>query len=138
MADQSLRTLARQRVIQALYQWQLTDQNPTEVSEQFLGDQNFSVGDGEYFQSVFLAIVSDHEVIKQCFMPHLDRPVEQLDPIAMSVLMLGTYELQFRDDVPYRVAINEAVELAKSFGPEASHKFVNGVLDKVYAAAQDD
>ena len=137
MTDQKQRSLARQRLVQAMYQWHLTQTEIQDISEQFVGDGLLNQADREYFLDVLPKLVGEQEQLIGMFSTHLDRPYEQLDPVALSVLALGSYELAYRDDVPYKVTINEAIELAKSLGPEGSHKFINGVLDKVAESLRD-
>lgn len=120
---------AREAAVQALYQWQLTDQLPNE--EQFILDHQLEDVDLEYFHH----LVSDvplhvHELDDQ-LLPHLDREVDEVDPVERAILRLGAYELEFQSQVPYKVVLDEAVELARTFGAEHGHKFVNAVLDKV-------
>ncbi|HEV2321090.1 MAG TPA: transcription antitermination factor NusB, partial [Gammaproteobacteria bacterium] len=86
--------------------------------------------DTEYFEALFKGVVAGSADLETAFSPHLDRPAAQLDPIERGILLLGTYELKERLDVPYKVVLNEAVELAKDFGAEESHKYINAVLDK--------
>jgi len=120
---------AREAAVQALYQWQLTDQLPNE--EQFILDHQLEDVDLEYFHH----LVSDvplhvHELDDQ-LLPHLDREVDEVDPVERAILRLGAYELEFQSQVPYKVVLDEAVELARTFGAEHGYKFVNAVLDKV-------
>ncbi len=125
------RSRARRRVLQALYQWQLTGQDPAAIERQFLGEHRLGRMDLEYFSEVFLGVTRQSEALDAAFDGYLDRPARTLDPVELSLLRLGTYELQQRFEVPYRVCINEAVELAKGFGAEQSHRYINGVLDRV-------
>ncbi|MEM7281730.1 MAG: transcription antitermination factor NusB [Pseudomonadota bacterium] len=131
MTDIEPRPLARQRLIQAMYQWHLTGASSTDISEQFLADGLLNNADRDYFKDILPELIAQNESLSAMFSKHLDRPYSQLDPVALSILLLGAYELNFRSDVPYKVTINEAIELAKMLGPEGSHKFINGVLDKV-------
>ncbi len=131
MKDQAQRSLARQCLVQAMYQWHLTQADIQDISEQFLADGLLNRADQEYFLKVLPKLVSEQAQLAGMFDPHLDRPRDQLDPVALSILALGAYELAYRSDVPFKVTINEAIELAKSLGPDGSHKFINGVLDKV-------
>lgn len=87
--------------------------------------------DMEYFQLLLLGVPGHLQAIDQALTPHLSRPLKEIDPIELAILRLAAYELQQRLDIPYRVVINEAIELAKTFGAEAGHKFVNGILDKL-------
>lgn len=123
---------ARRLAMQALYQWQLTAQPPQEIHNQFREDQNVERADLEYFRELLYAVVEGCAGLDAALAPHLtQRAVEEVDPVERAILRLAAYELLHRIDVPYRVVVNEAVELAKKFGAAGSHKFVNGVLDKL-------
>lgn len=129
--SRSPRSRARRAVLQALYQWQLSGQTPDEVEAQFVAEQPLKHVDLDYFQQLLRNIPVHVDELDDALAPSLDRPVSQLDPIEKAILRIGAFELAHRPDVPWRVVINEAVELAKSFGAEQSHKYVNGILDKV-------
>lgn len=124
------RRKARQLILQALYQWLLTDSELTDISKQF-HEQNQGKIDWEFFDEVLPGVLKSVEALDKHLHPLLDRKLEALDPIEKALLYLGTYELANRIDVPYRVVINECVELAKMFGATESHKYINGVLDKL-------
>lgn len=126
----SERKQARHYVVQALYQWQLADTPLDELQEQFLEEFDFSKTDTDYFTQALTGIVIDTPAIDAQFESYLDRALKDLGPIELAILRLGVYELAHCPDVPYRVAINEGVELAKRFGATDSHKYINGVLDK--------
>lgn len=125
------RSNARRRALQALYQWQLTGQNLSDIDRQFLEEEDMAKTDIDYFKELLHEVPRHITELEAYCIPHVSRPMDQVDPVERAALLIGLYELQFRRDVPYRVAINEAVELAKSFGAEQGHKFVNGLLDKV-------
>ncbi len=125
------RSNARRRALQALYQWQLTAQNLGDIETQFLQEEDMAKTDLDYFKELLHQIPKHITELEAHCLPHVSRPMDQVDPVERAALLIGLYELQYRLDVPYRVAINEAVELAKSFGAEQGHKFVNGLLDKV-------
>lgn len=127
----SKRSWARRCAAQALYQWQLTGQEPTTITSQFLADQDLPKADPEYFQELVHRVPVLAEEIDAAFEPFLDRPLAQVDPVERAILRIGGYELMQRPDIAYRIVINEAVELAKLFGAEQGHRFVNGVLDKL-------
>ena len=127
------RRKARQLILQALYQWILTGADPSEISTEF-HDRNNSKIDWEFFDKVFQDIPKTADTLDGHIHPLLDRRPEALDPIEKSLLYLGAYELANRIDVPYRVVINECVELAKVFGATESHKYINAVLDKLAPA----
>jgi transcription antitermination protein NusB len=127
----SQRKRARKMVLQALYQWQLGQANLSQIEAEFRTDNDFSKIDEAYFVEVFRAIPKNLSELDKQFDVLLDRPVGEVDPIEICLLRMGTYELMHRIDVPYRVVINEAVELAKQFGGTDGHKYVNSVLDKL-------
>jgi len=132
------RHAARQHIVQALYQWQLTGHNVEEIEFQFLTEKDMEMdkADIPYFQRVLHGILSKIGFLDKQIVPFLDRDFEQLDPIERAILWLGCYELRFCPDVPWRVVINESVELAKVFGASESHKYINGILDKIAHHAQ--
>ena len=126
------RRKARRFLVQALYQWHMTGHDILTIEHQFLTQPDFTTqSDMAYFQEVLRAIISQIEQFDAHMASFLDRKLTDLDPIELAVLRLGTYELAQRLDIPYRVAMNEALELAKIFGSPDSYKYVNGVLDKV-------
>ena len=124
------RTRARRAAVQALYQWDMTGQDVREIEQHFQLEQDMSSVDLGYFSELVNEVSRHVGQLEARFSPFLDRPVSELDPVERAVLRLGTYELEFRLDVPYKVVINEAVELAKTFGAEQSHKYINSILDK--------
>jgi len=124
------RSWARRLAMQAIYQWQLTDLDPAAIDAQFQADQDMSKADLGYFQELVQQVPARVQDIDAVIDPFLDRPLPQVDPVELAILRIATYELLQRLDVPYRVVINEAVELAKKFGAEQGHRFINGVLDK--------
>jgi len=128
----SARSSARQRVLQALYQWQFTQQAICLIEAQFLADTEMEMDkiDLAYFKKLLYDIPEKITELDAAFTPLLDRKMNQLDPIELIILRIGCYELIFGKDIPFKVAINEAVELAKQFGAEQSHKYVNSILDK--------
>ncbi len=125
------RSLARRMSLQALYQWQIAGQNLSDIDAQFREDQDFESVDLSFFLELLHQIPACVNDLNATIDPNLDRPAVQLDPVERAVLWIGTYELLHRPDVPYRVIINEAVDLAKTFGAEQGHRFVNGVLDRI-------
>ena len=124
------RRMARQLVMQALYQWLLSKQDPLDIKKQFHEDNGKRV-DWEYLDDLFPQIIKQYDALIGHLQEHLDRDASSLDPVEQSILLLGCYELASRIDVPYRVVINECVELAKVYGATDGHKYVNGVLDKL-------
>ena len=125
------RRKARHYGMQALYQWQMTQHAVKDIELQFLADYDFSKVDVEYFHDIIHHVPANLQELEEAFTPHLDRKIDELDPIELSLLRLGSYELIKRIDIPYKVAINEAVSLAKKFGATDGHKYINGVLDKL-------
>jgi N utilization substance protein B len=125
------RRVARSLVMQALYQWHLAGQSLNEIEAQFRVDNDFSGVDGSYFHELLHGVPRQKTELDELITPCLDRPLDELDPVELAILRLSTYELKERLDVPYRVVINEGIELAKVFGATDGHKFVNGVLDKL-------
>ncbi len=126
------RRKARTLIVQALYQWHISKSEPLEIEAQF-HEQNGGKIDWAYFAEVFLEIPKQQESLDQLIAPLLDRELKSLDPVERALLYLGTFELAHRIDIPYKVVINECVELAKTFGATESHKYINGVLDKLAA-----
>ncbi len=124
------RSVARKLAMQALYQWQLTGQSAADINLQFLADEESDGADKEYFTEVLKGCVAGSEKINSVLKPFVDRPLEQLDPVETAILMIGTYELLNRTEIPYRVVINEGVDLCKRFGATDAHKYVNAVLDR--------
>lgn len=124
------RRLARQRALQALYQWELNPGPVNGLLEQFLTTQDMEKVDMEYFTELLRQSVALCKELDERLEPYLDIPAAQLDPVERGILRLSVYELTRRLDIPYRVIISEAVALAKKFGAEDGHKFINGVLDK--------
>jgi N utilization substance protein B len=124
------RRKARRLIVQALYQRLLSDTSPREIEEQFREEHTGKV-DWEYFSEIFVGIIEQRAELDAHIAPFLDREASALDPIEQAVLYLGCYEFANRIDVPYRVVINECVDLAKVFGATDGHKYINGVLDKM-------
>lgn len=124
------RRRARRRALQALYQWHLTGLDAGEIIAQFHEEQDFSNVDDELFVTLVRKISGDQAAIDEKIAPFLDRPLGQLDVIEHVILSIGAYELLNSMEIPHQVVIDEAVNLAKLFGAEQGHSFVNGVLDK--------
>jgi N utilization substance protein B len=132
------RRLAREFAVQAVYSWQMS-KNPVEQIELSIVTSNdMKKVDTEYFLELLRAVVKDCAELDKKMKPYLGRLPEELDPVEKAILRIATYELVARVDVPYKVVINEAIELAKSFGAEESHKFINGVLDKAIKTLRKD
>ena len=122
---------ARSFALQALYQWHMAGNALNEIEAQFRVENDMSGTDLKLFSALLHGVPTKSDELDKAVEPYLDRKREELDPIELTVLRMGTYELAEMIDVPYKVAINEAVNLAKTFGASESHKYVNGVLDKV-------
>lgn len=125
------RARARRRALQALYQWQLGGGSMRDIIGQFNEEQDMAIADGEFFADLLLGVERELEALDAAIAPLADRPVAEVDPIERATLRLAAYELRHRLDVPCRVVINEAVELAKDFGAVGGHGYVNAVLDKL-------
>ncbi|HEX2493589.1 MAG TPA: transcription antitermination factor NusB [Steroidobacter sp.] len=123
------RSVARRLAMQALYQWQLTKQPTAEIERQFLESEESGGADHEHFTELLTGCIERNQQLLSALAGLIDRPVEQLDPVEAAILLIGMFELQHRRDVPYRVVINEAVDLCKRFGAAEAHKYVNAVLD---------
>lgn len=126
----SARRKARRMAIQAVYSWQLSGNAISDIEAEFLTDNDLSKVDVAYFQDLFRGVATSVAALDAALAPHSTRPFDELDQIERAVLRVSAYELRSRLDVPYKVIMNEAIELAKAFGAEDSHRFVNGVLDK--------
>ena len=124
------RSIARKLAMQALYQWQLTQQTASEIKKQFLESEDSAGVDREHFEELVSGCIAKHAELAAALKPFIDRPLEQLDPVETAILMIGMFELQQRVDIPYRVVINEGVDLTKRFGATDAHKYVNAVLDR--------
>ncbi len=124
------RSLARKLAMQALYQWQLTQQSAVEIKLQYLESEDSAGVDEDHFSELVGQCIDRNAEITGALTPFIDRPLEQLDPVESAILMIGMYELQHRLDIPYRVVINEGVDLCKRFGATDAHKYINAVLDR--------
>lgn len=129
--NKSPRHRARELALQGIYQWRITAGDEAKIEKQMHAEKNLGRYDRELFSRLLLGALGRHADIEALISPHLDRPIEELSPVEYAVLLLGAFELSQHIEVPYKVVINEAVELAKTFGGTDGHKFVNGVLDKL-------
>lgn len=125
------RTNARKAAVQALYQWQMTGQNLNLIEQQFLDEDWLKDAQKSYFNELFHGVPTNLDVIDQALSEFVDRPVDIIDPVERAILRIGAYELLYRLNMPYRVVINESINLAKCFGADGSHKYINGILDKI-------
>ncbi|MES2758779.1 MAG: transcription antitermination factor NusB [Pseudomonadota bacterium] len=122
---------AREFALQGLYQWLLNNEDATTVVNNIRAAHGFEKADADHFAALLYGAIKDSVALREAFAPLIDRGVKELSPIEHGVLLLGAYELKNNLEIPYRVVINEAVELTKSFGGIDGHKYVNGVLDKL-------
>jgi len=127
----SARHRARELALQAIYQWRMSGGNHLEIEKTTRAEKSLGRYDVEFYSQLLRGVVEHNESLVATITPHLDRDMNELSPIEFSVLLLGAFELSRHPEVPYRVVINESVELAKTFGGTDGHKFVNGVLDKL-------
>jgi len=132
--DPAARSRARRRALQAVYAWQLSGNPIARVIDEFRHEQDMEIADLDYFEDLVRGVERHCVELDAALVPHLDREIDRVDPIERAALRIGAYELRYRIDVPYRVVINEAVEVAKRFGTDYGHTFVNGVLDKIAIA----
>ena len=125
------RTRARRTAVQALYQWELGKQDLRDIETQFREAQDLRKVDVDYFLELLHQVAGRSGELDDHMAPFLDRPIGQLGPVERAILRIGVYELAYRPELPWRVVINEGIELAKMFGAEQSHKYVNSILDKL-------
>ena len=129
---------AREFALQGLYQWLLNNEDATTVVNNIRAAHGFEKADGDHFAALLYGAIKDSVSLRETIAPVIDRRVDELSPIEHAILLIGAYELKNNLDIPYRVVINEAVELTKSFGGIDGHKFVNGVLDKLAPKLRPD
>jgi N utilization substance protein B len=129
---------AREFALQGLYQWLLNNEPAATVVANIRSAHGFDKADGEYFTSLINGAIAQSVELREAVAPVIDRPFAELSPIEHAVLLLGAFELKNHPEIPYRVVINEAVELTKSFGGIDGHKYVNGVLDRVAGKLRQD
>jgi N utilization substance protein B len=129
--QKSPRHRARELAMQGIYQWRVTGGDEAQIEKQIHAEKNIGRYDKELFSRLLRGALDRHADIEALISAHLDRPLIELSPVEFAVLLLGTFELSQCPEVPYKVVINEAVELAKTFGGTDGHKYVNGVLDKL-------
>lgn len=125
------RSNARKKALQALYQWHMSGNDLTEIETQFHQEQNMEKVDTEYFHTLLHGVPAQVSELDELIGRYSDRTEDELDPIEQSILRLSSFELKNRIDVPYRVVISEAVMLARTFGSDKSHTFVNSILDQL-------
>jgi N utilization substance protein B len=132
----SARRRAREFALQGVYEWLLNGADPGAIDAHVREREGFEQCDRAHFELLLHGAIREARAIDATLAAHVDRKVELLSPIEHAALMIGAFELLHCIEIPYKVAINEAVELAKSFGGTDGHKYVNGVLDKVAADAR--
>ena len=125
------RRRARRALVQAVYQWQMSGADTSAVEQEFLAAEALAKADVEFFQELLRGVLHHSDEFDALFAPLLDREIASLDQVELAILRLGAFELKNRIDVPYRVVIDEYVQLAKLFGAEDSYKYINGVLDRL-------
>lgn len=125
------RRKAREFAVQAIYQWQVTQLPASEVLLQFLVYDEIGRADQAYFKKLFNGVIEHVNELDKQIEPFLDRSLKEVSPVELAILRLGSYELMHCPELPYRVALNESIELSKLYGGTDSHKFTNGVLDKL-------
>ena len=130
----SSRTRARRLAMQGLYEWQVSDNKPSEIETQYLIEKETDRVDVAYFRELISRIPLHCEELDSQIAPLVSRPLNEVDLVELAVLRLGTYELLYHSEIPYRVVINESVELAKMFGADQGHRFVNGIMDRLAAS----
>ena len=132
----SARRRSREFALQALYQWQLAGQSLADIELQYAATDGFAKADANLFSLILSGVLKHADSLKEQLGPHLDRPWKEVSPIEGAILLIGAFELVNLPETPYRVIINEAIELAKSFGGTDGHKYVNGILDKMVATVR--
>lgn len=136
MTTTSQRRRARELVLQGLYQRQLSGNPAGDVRDDLVSSPGYARADQSYFDEMWRGVGEGYEPLLAVLAPHLSRKPSELSPVERAILVIGAWELTTRVDIPYKVVINEAVELAKEFGGTDGHRFVNGVLDKLAADAR--
>ncbi|MES2830963.1 MAG: transcription antitermination factor NusB [Pseudomonadota bacterium] len=128
---------AREFALQGLYQWLLNDEDAGAIEAHIREAHGFDKADAEHFDALLFGAIREAAALRTAFAPLIDRPLVQVSPVEHVALLIGAYELKNHLEIPYRVVINEAVELTKSFGGIDGHKYVNGVLDKLAVILRD-
>jgi len=129
--NRSPRHRARELALQGIYQWRVTAGDGAQIEKQMHAEKNLGRYDKELFSKLLRGALNQHAELEALIAPYLDRPLAEISHVEFAVLLLGAFELSQHLEVPYKVVINEAVELAKTFGGTDGHKYVNGVLDKL-------
>ncbi|HSG23090.1 MAG TPA: transcription antitermination factor NusB [Azonexus sp.] len=134
----SARRRSREFILQGLYQWRVGGADSAAIEAQIPDLEGFAKADREFFVGTLRGVISQQENLTAQIGKHIDRPFTELSPVEACILLMGSFELNNHPETPYRVIINEAIELTKSFGGTDGHKYVNGVLDKVAALLRPD
>jgi len=134
----SARRLSRLISVQGLYQWLLAGEEPGAIEAFARESEDFAQADEAYFKDCFYGVLRQAEALQADILPVLDRPLAQVSPVEQAILLLGAYELKSHPEVPFRVVINEGVELAKSLGGNEGHRYINGVLDRLSGQLRPD
>jgi N utilization substance protein B len=129
--DLAARSRSRRRALQAIYAWQVGGNRMDHVIDQFRHEQDMEVADLEYFESILRGVSAHVDELDAGIKKHIDREIAEVDQIERAIMRIAAFEFRYRPDVPYRVVINEAVEVAKRFGSDQGHTYVNGVLDRL-------
>lgn len=132
----SARRRAREFALQGLYQWLISRSDAGEIDAHLRASPGFDKADKPYLDTLLHGVIGEADTLSAELQPCLDRPIDQLSPVERAVLMIGAYEMRHQIDIPYRVVINEGVELTKTFGGVEGYRYVNGVLDKFAAQAR--
>ncbi len=125
------RSRSRRAAVQALYQWSISAQPASEIITQFHEEGILEDADSQLFEKIVSGLINEVVAVDQSISPHLSRKIEQVDPVEKALLRLGCYELLFMPETPYRVVLNEYINLSKTFGSAKSHQFINAALDRV-------
>lgn len=125
------RRRSREFALQGIYQWRLAGGDTHDIDTQLRETGNFGRADGDYFSSLLSDVLTHATTLEEQVQPFLDRPLTELSPVEYAILLLGSCELTYHPEIPYRVIINEAIELAKNYGGTDGHKYINGVMDKL-------
>ncbi|HRD35805.1 MAG TPA: transcription antitermination factor NusB [Rhodocyclaceae bacterium] len=133
MSGKAARRRAREFALQGIYQWLLSNNSATSIEAHFAQVSGFDKADRELFIELLRGCINNRDALQAGFAPFLSRGVDELSPVEHAILLLSAHELEHRPETPYRVIINEAIELAKAYGGTDGHRFVNGVLDKLAA-----
>lgn len=135
-SNAAARRKARRFALQAIYQWQLAEGDAHEIEAWFRVENDMRKVDTDYFHELLKGVIAEAVSLDEALTPLLDRPVKELSQVEKAILRIGAFELLHRPDVPWKVVINEGIELAKLFGAEEAHRYVNGVLDKLARRAR--